>query len=117
LVELLADDPLERTPTEVFESIPERESTPEIIIEMEEGENYKFMEALIAEAKFEGAQVSTVDGIRANYATGWGLVRASNTMPALTLRFEANTSEKLQFMKQQFKQQMLQVKPTLTLDF
>jgi phosphomannomutase/phosphoglucomutase len=38
-------------------------------------------------------------------------------MPALTLRFEANTSEKLQFMKQQFKQQMLQVKPTLTLDF
>jgi phosphomannomutase/phosphoglucomutase len=117
LLELLADDPLERTPTEVFESIPERESTPEIIIEMEEGENYKFMEALIAEAKFEGAQVSTVDGIRANYATGWGLVRASNTMPALTLRFEANTSEKLQFMKQQFKQQMLQVKPTLTLDF
>ncbi|HHA18287.1 MAG TPA: phosphomannomutase/phosphoglucomutase, partial [Methylophaga sp.] len=48
---------------------------------------------------------------------GWGLVRASNTVPGLTLRFEADTEESLQDIQQQFKQQMLKIKPTLALSF
>jgi phosphomannomutase/phosphoglucomutase len=117
LLELLACDPLERTPTEVFAALPNRQNTPEILIDMAECENYSFIEQLIAEAKFTGAQVTTVDGIRAEYPNGWGLVRASNTVPSISLRFEADTAEDLHDIQQQFKQQMLQVKPTLTLDF
>lgn len=117
LLELLASDPLERTPTEVFAAIPNRENTPEIVIEMAEGENYVFMDQLASEAEFAGAQVTLIDGIRAEYSNGWGLVRASNTVPGISLRFEADTVENLHYIQQQFKQQMLQVKPTLTLNF
>ena len=117
LIELLARDPLERNSTEIFAAIPARESTPEIIVEMEELECQKFIQQFVAEASFQGAKISTIDGLRADFASGWGLVRASNTVPGLTLRFEAETQESLQEIQQQFKQQMLQVKPTITLLF
>jgi phosphomannomutase/phosphoglucomutase len=117
LLELLASDPLERTPTEVFSAIPNRENTPEILIDMDEDESRLFMQQLVDEAQFSGARMTTIDGLRADYPDGWGLVRVSNTMPGLTLRFEADTVEDLHYIQQQFKQKMLQVKPTLTLLF
>ena len=117
LLELLAKDPLERSATEVFAAIPNRESTPEMMVEMDELESQKFIRQLTAEASFPGAKVVAIDGVRADYPTGWGLVRASNTLPGLMLRFEADTQENLQEIQQQFKQQMLQVKPTITLLF
>ena len=117
LLELLARDPLERSATEVFAAIPDRESTPEMMVEMDELESQKFIRQFTAEANFPGAKVVTIDGVRADYPTGWGLVRASNTVPGLVLRFEADTQENLQEIQQQFKQQMLQVKPTITLLF
>lgn len=117
LLELLANDPLERTPSEVFAAIPDRINTPELIVEMDEGESHNFIQKLTAEAQFAGAEITTIDGIRADYPNGWGLVRASNTVPGLTLRFEADTEESLQDIQQQFKQQMLKIKPTLALSF
>ncbi len=117
LLELLARDPLERSSTDVFSAIPDRESTPEIIVDMAELESRKFIQQFAAEASFPGAKVVTIDGVRADFPTGWGLVRASNTVPGLILRFEAETQESLQEIQQQFKQQMLQVKPTITLLF
>jgi phosphomannomutase/phosphoglucomutase len=117
LLELLARDPLERSATEVFSAIPNRENTPEMMVEMDEVESQEFIRQFTAEANFPGAKVVTIDGVRADYPTGWGLVRASNTVPGLVLRFEADTQENLQEIQQQFKQQMLQVKPTITLLF
>ena len=117
LLELLAADPLERTPTEVFAALPSRVSTPEIIVEMAEGESHRFIEQLQANVEFVGGKLSTVDGIRVDYPQGWGLVRASNTVPGLTLRFEATSKEELEHIKQAFIQQMLQIKPTLSLLF
>lgn len=117
LLEFLSNDPLERTPSEVFDALPHRESTPEILIEMNDGESKRFVAQLESEAHFPGAQTSKIDGVRADYPNGWGLVRASNTMPGLTLRFEANTEDELEQIKQQFKQQMLQIKPSMTLSF
>ncbi|MTI63721.1 phosphomannomutase/phosphoglucomutase [Methylophaga sp.] len=117
LLELLAADPLERTPTEVFAALPSRVSTPEIIVEMAEGESHRFIEQLQANVEFAGGKLSTVDGIRVDYPQGWGLVRASNTVPGLTLRFEATSKEELEYIKQAFIQQMLQIKPTLSLLF
>ncbi len=117
LAELLARDPLERSSRDIFAAIPNRESTPEILVEMEELECQKFVQQFVAEASFSGAKISTIDGLRADFSEGWGLVRASNTVPGLTLRFEADTEEALLDIQQQFKQQMLQVKPTITLLF
>lgn len=115
LLELLAADPLERTPTEVFAALPSRVSTPEIIVEMAEGESRPFIEQLQANVQFDNATLSTVDGVRVDFPYGWGLVRASNTVPGLTLRFEANSKEELAHIKHEFSQQMLKIKPTLPL--
>lgn len=72
---------------------------------------------ILEEGEFAGAKVTTIDGVRADYPNGWGLVRPSNTMPSLTLRFEADTLEDLQYIQQRFKYQMLQIKPTMSLPF
>jgi phosphomannomutase/phosphoglucomutase len=84
---------------------------------MDELESREFIQQFMIEAEFPGGKKVTVDGLRVNYPQGWGLVRASNTLPGLVLRFEAKTEENLQDIKLQFKQQMLNVKPTITLLF
>ena len=77
LLELLARD--HRTPTEVFAALPDTLNTPELQIRMNEGENHAFVEKLVANARFEDATVSTIDGLRVDFDDGFGLVRASNT--------------------------------------
>jgi len=117
LLELIANDAAQRQATEVFTAIPNREATPEILVEMNEGESHKFIRQLAGEGRFDGAEIITIDGLRAEYPNGWGLVRASNTTPSLTLRFEADSLDELHDIQQRFKHQMLQIKPTLTLLF
>lgn len=114
LLELLAADP-DRTPTQIFAAQPQRVNTPEIHIAMDETECRQFMQRFIEKAQFSDARLTKIDGLRADFANGWGLARASNTVPGLTLRFEAGTEADLQHIKQLFVQQMLQVKPTLSL--
>src|SRR5690606_6701548 len=94
LLEILAAD--ERRPEEVFDELPKGVSTPELKIETEEGEHYAFMESFRERARFEGAKIATIDGVRADWPDGWGLVRCSNTTPSLVLRFDADTPEALE---------------------
>lgn len=115
LLELLAVDPDGRTPVQIFAAQPQRVNTPEIHVAMEETECRQFMQRFIEEARFSDARLSKIDGLRVDFAKGWGLARASNTVPGLTLRFEASSEADLQHIKQLFVQQMLQVKPTLSL--
>ncbi len=78
----------DKTIAEIFDEIPKLVATPEIILDAPD--NLKF--AIIDEIAQELAktyEVVTVDGARAIFEHGWGLVRASNTQPAITLRFEA----------------------------
>jgi phosphomannomutase/phosphoglucomutase len=117
LLEILADDPLERTPTDVFSAIPNRYNTPEIMIEMDEQEALTFVKHLASDIEFQDAEITNIDGIRADFTNGWGVVQTSKVQPGILLRFEADTEENLEYMQQQFKQQMLQVKPTLNLTF
>jgi len=117
LLELIANDAAQRRATEIFTAIPNREATPEILVEMNEGESHNFIRQLAGEGRFDGAEIITIDGLRAEYPNGWGLVRASNTTPSLTLRFEADSLDELHDIQQRFKHQMLQIKPTLTLLF
>jgi len=117
LLELLANDVMQRRATEVFSALANREGTAELIVEMEEGESQQFIRQLAGEGRFDGAEIITIDGVRAEYPNGWGLVRSSNTVPGLSLRFEADSIEELHDIQQRFKQQMLQIKPTLILLF
>jgi len=115
LLEILSTRP--ETPQEVFDTLPKGVSTPELKIEVEEGEQYAFIEKFLSVAKFEGARIATIDGLRADWPDGWGLVRASNTTPMLVLRFDAKDTEALERIKGVFREQLLAVKPGMALPF
>jgi len=115
LLEVLGKD--ERPASRIFESLPDSVNTPEINIGMQEGEPPRFIERLLASAHLEDARVSTIDGMRADFDDGWGLVRASNTTPVLVLRFEADNDAALVRIMSEFRRVMLQVEPTLSLPF
>ncbi len=115
LLEILAA--AETPPEAIFNSLPTSFSTPELKVQMAEGENFTFVEAFKKAAKFDGASIITIDGIRADWPDGWGLVRGSNTTPILVLRFDAETEEALERIKTTFKSQMLDVNPDLELPF
>ena len=115
LLELLTMDEL--SSAEVFAELPESPSTPELILVVSEGEAEELMRRLLAEARFPGAQLITIDGLRAEFADGWGLVRASNTTPALGFRFEADSVERLEQIKKLFRDAVLRLRPDLRLPF
>ena len=117
LCEILAADPDGRTPQEIFDTLPKGVSTPELKIQMTEGAHYAFIEKFQKAAAFDGARVTTIDGVRADWSDGWGLVRASNTTPVLVLRFDAETDAALLRIKEAFRAQIAAVDSTLTLPF
>ncbi|MDT8319937.1 MAG: phosphomannomutase/phosphoglucomutase [Xanthomonadales bacterium] len=115
LLEILGST--ETPPEAILNALPTSYSTPELKVQMQEGENHAFIEDFKAAAHFEAAKISTIDGLRADFADGWGLVRASNTTPILVLRFDAETEEALSRIKESFRAVMLQVKQDLDLPF
>jgi len=115
LLEILSKD--DRSSTEVFAALPDSVNTPEINVAMKEGEPAVFMNQLLENAHFEGATVSTIDGLRADFDDGWGLVRSSNTTPVLVLRFEADNDQALARIMGDFRRMMLQVNTHLSLPF
>jgi phosphomannomutase/phosphoglucomutase len=116
LLEILSADP--RTPHEVFAALPDAISTPELNVHFPlDGEHFEFMEKFIRTAQFPDAEIITMDGIRANFPDGWGLVRASNTTPSLVIRFEADDEAALERIKSAFRAAMQAADPTLTLPF
>ena len=99
-------------PSAVLDALPSSFSTPELNVPCAEGEHHAVVEQLRQSARFDGAlEVITIDGLRAEYADGFGLVRASNTTPVLVLRFEGHTPEALARIQAQFMAQILEVKP------
>ncbi len=115
LLEILAGDT--RATAQVLAELPGAVSTPEIKIPMGEGETHAFVEAFQQVAAFDGAELTRIDGLRADFADGWGLVRASNTTPVLVLRFEGDDASALARIQALFRAQMLQLNPVLDLPF
>ena len=109
LLEILSK---EADPSAVLNALPTSHSTPELNVPCAEGEHHAVVEKLRETAKFEGArEVTTIDGLRADYDDGFGLVRASNTTPVLVLRFEGQTPEALERIRKVFMDAILAVKP------
>jgi len=94
---------------EVFKKIPKMFSTPEIKISINDAEKFRVVEKLKNNFKPEGYNSILLDGLRLEEEDSWGLIRASNTTPALVLRFEANTEKKLMQIKELFQNALLKI--------
>ena len=94
---------LQHSAHEEFASFPSSLNTPEIKLPVPEAAKFELMQRIIDKAKFPGAKVVLLDGLRVEYSDGWGLVRASNTSAALLLRFEADTLPRLRAIQASFK--------------
>jgi phosphomannomutase len=99
-------------PSAVLNALPTSFSTPELNVPCVEGEPARVIEALRSSATFPGCnEIITIDGLRAEYADGFGLVRASNTTPVLVMRFEGQTEKALHRIEADFMAALRAVKP------
>ena len=115
LLEILLGDA--RSPAEVFAELPGGVSTPELKIPVPEGRQHQFVDDLLRRAHLPGGVVTSIDGLRVDYPDGWGLVRASNTTPALVLRFEGDDPEALDRIQREFGRMLRSFDADLDLPF
>ena len=116
MLEILSAD--NRAVSKIFNELPNDISTPEITVHLDkDGAQHEFIHKFIQQSNFSDAKLSTIDGVRADYTYGWGLVRASNTTPSLVIRFEAENEAKLEQLKADFKTQIHLVDATINLPF
>lgn len=101
----------------LLDKLPSMVSTAEIKVAIAEDKKFTFIEKLVQQANFPNGQCTVIDGLRVDFAEGWGLVRASNTSPVLTLRFQAVSRDELESIKQQFKQELYKIDSALDLSF
>jgi phosphomannomutase/phosphoglucomutase len=105
-------------PSAVLKALPDAVSTPELNLKMAEGEPFTLVQRLREGATFAGAQeLITIDGVRVEYADGFGLARPSNTTPVVVLRFEADSDAALARIQADFRRAIDEVWPGLTLPF
>ena len=116
LLEILSIDM--RSSEEVFAELPAHTSTPELIMEMPQGNHHELVKKIINLAHFEkSTKLITIDGLRVEFDNGWGLVRPSNTIPAITFRFEAINKAELNEIQEEFRQLLKKIDPDLDLPF
>ncbi|MEM7077326.1 MAG: phosphomannomutase/phosphoglucomutase [Pseudomonadota bacterium] len=111
LVEILGSDG--RDADSIFDGYPKTFSTPELKINTTEAAKFDIMRKLEAEANFGDGTITNIDGIRVDFAEGWGLIRPSNTSPVLSLRFEADSPEVLDEIQEQFQAQLTKIDAAL----
>jgi|GEM_PF-42269 len=113
LLEILTQD--DRPPSEVLDELPNSPATPEIKVPVREGQQHQLVERFTNSVQggsgtgFSDARISTIDGLRADFSDGWGLVRASNTTPVLVLRFEGDNPAALARIKRLFSEKLAQM--------
>ncbi|MFY9261311.1 MAG: phosphomannomutase/phosphoglucomutase [Gallionella sp.] len=105
-------------PSALLNNLPDAVCTPELHIHTAEGENHRLIAQLQQNAQFPNAeQIITLDGLRVEYADGFGLARPSNTTPVIVLRFEADTEATLARIQNTFRKVLLAENPNLVLPF
>ena len=115
LLEILSQS--SETVSEQFSAIPNSINTPEIKIPILDAEKFSFMQRFSEQASFPQARLIVIDGLRVEFAHGWGLIRASNTTPCLVARFEAEDDASLSKIQALFKTQLQAVDKDLAIPF
>ncbi len=115
LLEILSRHP---DPGAVLDALPDSVNTPELNWALAEGEPHRLIAELQKSARFPGArEVIRLDGLRVEYADGFGLARPSNTTPVIVMRFEADNAAALKRIQDDFRRAILAVKPGAVLPF
>ena len=108
----------EKDAERALKGLPNAPSTPELHWALEEGEPHALVAKLQASKPFPGAErVLTIDGVRVEYADGFGLARASNTTPVIVIRFEADNLAALERIKRDFRAALQPLKPNAPLPY
>jgi phosphomannomutase len=98
-------------PSAVLSALPTSFATPELNVAVPGGNQHEIVDQLLARVNFPGAEIGTIDGLRADYPDGFGLIRASNTTPVLVLRFEGHTEAALHRIQGDFMAALREVMP------
>jgi len=101
----------------MLRALPQSIVTPELRIDVSDERKFQLMERILEKANFPQATINVLDGIRVDFADGWGLIRASNTTPALLLRFEATSRHALLAIQSMFRDLLREVDDHLVLSF
>ena len=99
---------------DIFIELPNMVSTPEINLPASDDRKFSLVEEFIEKTKFDNANIVDIDGIRVEFEKGWGLLRASNTSPMLVLRFEAQTEDDLENIKDIFYKNLKSIEPNIS---
>jgi phosphomannomutase/phosphoglucomutase len=115
LAEILSSG--DRSLDELLEDLPSAVSTPEILLPVEESDKFEIIATFRERASFPGGRANDLDGLRVDFAHGWGLLRASNTSAALTARFEGSNEAALNEVMDSFREQLASIHPELKITF
>jgi phosphomannomutase/phosphoglucomutase len=113
LLELLSRT--DRTLAELAADLPKAINTPEIRVDCPDDLKFSVVGKVTETLRNDPAvlDVVTIDGVRARFADGWGLVRASNTQPALVVRCEARDQPKLAEIRAVIEKHIAQARATV----
>ena len=115
MLEILSEK--EKSSSDIFSEIPQNLSTPEINLSVSDENKFSIVNKLIKILEKESGEISSLDGIRIDKDSCWGLIRASNTSPNLVLRFEGNSPQDLDDIKNVFKKAISKVDNTIKTNF
>jgi phosphomannomutase / phosphoglucomutase len=104
-------------PSALLNALPQSDSTPELHLELGEGENVALIDQLRSDAFPGHERIITIDGLRVEYADGFGLARSSNTTPVVVMRFEAENPAALARIQSEFKRAITAARPDARLPF
>ena len=100
LIEILSKT--DKSITGLLEGITRYYSTPEILIKSTDDDKFKVIEKVKSYCRSQEYNINDIDGVRADFNNGWALVRASNTSPNITARFEGRTKEDMEKIQREF---------------
>ncbi len=100
LIEILSKT--DKTVSSLLDGVNRYYSTPEIKIKSTDDEKFKIIEKVKDYCKSQEYKINDIDGVRAEFENGWALVRASNTGPNITARFEGVTKEDMEKIENEF---------------
>ena len=113
ITSILSND--KHTLDEMVSKFPKTYSTEELNINVKDEQKFGYVKTFIEKMNFPNADVNLLDGVRVSYENSWGLLRASNTSPKLVLRFEGNSQDDLEDIKEKFETNLKTIFPDLEL--
>ena len=99
----------------IDDELPKLYSTPELSINVNDENKFKIIDDFSSNCSLKGEKI-TIDGLRINFQNGWALIRASNTTPKVVMRFEGDSIEALNNIKNDFINELSRICPDIDIN-